>query len=270
MREYQFTEIDEGSTFHYRLEGDGPALVFLHAGIADLRMWHPQFEALASDFRVLAYDIRGYGKTDAPQADFAHHEDLRMMMDAAGIERAAIVGCSLSGGTAIDFALAYPERVSHLVPVCTLPNGFDFEGEIGEMPPQWEELVAAFKSGDLEKTNELETRYWVIGFGRDGANVDPAVLDLVRKMNGLVLQRDKEQQGKNQPLEPKAIDRLGEIDVPVLVISGEYDEPGLTPGWGKLLPRFKHARQVILPAAHLPNLEYPERFNELLREFVQG
>jgi pimeloyl-ACP methyl ester carboxylesterase len=264
MSTHEFITID-GVKFHYWMEGKGPALVFLHAGIADLRMWADQIAAFKGDHRVLAYDIRGYGYSDAPKADFSHTTDLLNILDTLGIEHAALVGCSMSGETVIDFALAHPERVSHLAVVCALPAGYEFKSD---PPPIWNELVETFKSGDLEKTNRLETDMWIVGYGRERSAVEDSVYERVLEMNGRVLERDSEQEGKNQRLDPKAVEHLDQLTMPLCVITGQYDEPEITSGWADLLSQVPQAIHHVMPTGHLPNLEQPTKFDHLLREFL--
>src|SRR3712207_7561078 len=110
-------------------------------------MWDAQVNAFSGRFRTVRYDMRGFGRSGMVAGPYAHHADLRALLDALGIERAAFVGCSMGGATVIDFALENPGRVGALVLVCSAVGGFEFDEE----PPQeWEELVAADEAGDLE------------------------------------------------------------------------------------------------------------------------
>ena len=83
-----------GVEFYYELAGRGPAVVLVHAGIADSRMWDGQFEALAAAHTVLRYDLRGFGRTPPAPGPFDHAGDLRALLDALGLARVALVGCS--------------------------------------------------------------------------------------------------------------------------------------------------------------------------------
>jgi pimeloyl-ACP methyl ester carboxylesterase len=96
-------------------DGKGPALVFLHAGVADKRMWRDQMAAFADRYRVVAYDRRGFGETRYKPETFSHMQDLRAVLDGLGIEQASLVGCSQGGRFSVDFTLAYPQRVNKLV-----------------------------------------------------------------------------------------------------------------------------------------------------------
>ncbi len=104
-----FAELN-GANFYYEKAGDGPPVVFIHAGIADGRMWNEQFEALAGSFSVTRYDMRGFGRTLPVDGPFSHHEDLAALLSHWGIARPSLVGCSMGSKTALDFALQYPDR----------------------------------------------------------------------------------------------------------------------------------------------------------------
>ncbi|MFC7646414.1 alpha/beta fold hydrolase [Streptosporangium lutulentum] len=110
----------------YDEAGDGPAVVLVHAGCADRRMWEHQFQALAADFRVIRYDWRGYGESADATGDFAHHEDLTALMDALEIDRAALVGSSDGGKISLDAALTSPGRITSLTLVAPGVSGHDW------------------------------------------------------------------------------------------------------------------------------------------------
>ena len=109
----------EGGTLFYEVRGSGPAVVLLHGGGLDRTMWDPQLEPLLRSFRVVRYDARGHGRSSAPMGPYSMVEDFRLVLDHLGVERAHLVGLSMGGGTALDFATAYPARVHTLALVST-------------------------------------------------------------------------------------------------------------------------------------------------------
>jgi pimeloyl-ACP methyl ester carboxylesterase len=260
-----FAEV-KGASLYYETVGAGEPVVLLHAGIADRRMWDRQLEALAEHYRVLRFDRRGFGQSPLTDGPYTHHEDLRGLLDGLDIERASLVGCSMGGGAAIDFALRYPERVRALVLVGSAVSG----AESDEPPPQeWDELVAADQAGDLERVSELEVRIWVDGPYRSPEEVDPAVRDLVRDMNLIALRSEASGLGEELPADPPAAERLGEIRIPTLVVVGALDRPEVVARSEALAQDIPQARKVVMEGtAHVPNMERPEEFNEALLAFL--
>jgi 2-hydroxy-6-oxonona-2,4-dienedioate hydrolase len=266
-RENGFAEVN-GARLYYEIAGEGEPLVLVHAGIADSRMWDRQLGVFAHRYRVIRYDMRGFGRSAMVQGPYAHHEDLRALLNFLGIERVFLVGCSIGGGTIIDFALQNPGRVRSLVLIGSAVGGF----EPGSDPPeQWEELVAADEARDLGRVSELEVRIWVDGPYRGPDRVDPGVRDLVREMNLIALRNEASGLGDERPLEPPAVDRLAEIQVPTLIIIGDQDQPEIIEA-GDLLERsIPLARRAVMPGtAHLPNMESPDEFNRIVLEFLDG
>ncbi len=256
-----------GAMLYYEVAGEGEPLVLVHAGIADSGMWDGQVEAFARRYRVIRYDLRGFGKTGAVEGPYSHHEDLRGLLDALGIEQAHLVGCSMGGGAVLDFALRYPERVGALVLVGAAVSGF--EGDF-EPPEQWDELVAADEAGDLERISELEVRIWVDGPGRRPEDVDASVRALVREMNLIALQNEASGIGEELPPDPLAVDRLSEVRAPALILVGDADQRRTLAAADLLADGLPNARRVVMTgAAHLPNMERPEEFNRMVLDYLE-
>jgi pimeloyl-ACP methyl ester carboxylesterase len=260
------TAFVNGAEIHYEIQGVGDPLVLVHAGIADRRMWDPQLEAFAERYRVIRYDLRGFGETAPVAGPYSHHDDLRALLDHLGVERASFVGCSMGGGVALDFALENPEATAALVLVCSAVGGFEPDLE---PPREWDELVEADAAGDLERVSELEVRIWVDGPRRDPEAVDPAVRDLVREMNGIALRNEAAGLGEEVPLDPPAAERLHEVRCPTLVVVGELDQPFAALRADLLTVGVPGARKVTMRGtAHLPNMERSGEFNSLVLEFL--
>jgi 3-oxoadipate enol-lactonase len=262
-----FAEVN-GARLYYECFGGGEVVAFLHAGIADSRMWDPQRAAFANaGYQTILYDMRGYGQSEPVEGEYAHHKDLRGVLDLLGGDRAHLVGCSKGGCVALDFALAYPERVASLTLVCSSPHGYAFSDDEPD-PPEWPLIVAALEAGDLEKANRLEAQMWAVGQGRYVEEVDPALLEKVVAMNRIALANEAQEIGVERRLEPAAVGRLAEIAAPALVIGGEFDLP-TTIEAGRWTADQLGARYVLMAGtAHLPSMEQPEVFNRLVFEFL--
>jgi 3-oxoadipate enol-lactonase len=257
-----------GARIHYRRSGAGFPVVFLHAGVADSRMWEPQAAGLGRHFDVITPDMRGYGDSELPPETWSTTADVLALMDALGLrESPHVVGCSIGGSTAVDFALEHPERVSKLVLVGAGVSGQPFDDKYERL---FNEVTAAEESKDLEALNEAEMKLWLVGPGRSAGHVDKRLRDLFLDMNGRALKSDFKT-APNKKLDPPAYGRLGEITAPTLVVVGDHDLPDVRETADMLVSKIPGARKAIIAdAAHLPNLEHPEKFNSLLLDFLNG
>jgi pimeloyl-ACP methyl ester carboxylesterase len=258
-----FADIN-GGRLYYEFAGDGPALVLAHAGISDRRMWDDQFLVFAQQYRVIRYDFSGFGKSTIGNKPFFLHEDVYQLLKFLGIQRTDLIGCSLGGRVIIDLALAYPNMVKSLIVVGSGLGGYQFTGEA--LANFREQIMAAREQNDDEREAELRIQFWVDGRSRTPGEVDPQMRERAREM---LLDRPG-MQGEGQPLEPAAIGRLNEINVPTLIIVGERDESNIAIIADLLAANIHGAQKVIIPdTAHLPNMEKPDHFNRVVLEFLQ-
>ncbi|MCF6379359.1 alpha/beta hydrolase [Nocardioides KLBMP 9356] len=256
------------ATLAGEVRGDGPALVFLHAGVADRRMWDGVVETVAGTHRTVAYDRRGFGGTPPHKEAYSHTNDLLAVLDAAGISHATLVGCSQGGKVALDFTLAHPERVSALVLVAPAVGGAPAVDTFPQdVEALLEDLEAAEESEDLDRLNLLEARVWLDGvLGAEG-RVQGDLRDLFVEMNGVALQAAP-QVGEETP-PPPAWPRLGEIAVPTLLVWGDLDFPHAQERCQTMSELIPDARgRVMHGTAHLPSFEDPESFSTLLTDFL--
>jgi len=264
-----------GARLYYEVEGSGPALFLIHAGIANLRQWDPHVPAWAEHHRVIRYDTRGFGETETEQVEFANREDVAALLDHLGEPEAHILGCSRGGAIAIDFAVTHPERVLSLIEVAGGVGGYD-----PQLPPEetalgealWKASEVAFEAKDWGRLADLETAFWVDGPGQSPTRVDPALRAQVRSW--IYDSYVKDQDGIAQPLDPPAATRLANLTAPLLVVIGELDEAETNAGLRWLASEVRGARfEEFRGAAHMLNLEQPARFTDLVLDFlgsVQG
>lgn len=257
-----------GARIHYSRSGSGFPVVFLHAGVADSRMWEPQTAGLSKHFDVITPDMRGYGKSELPAKPWSPVADLLALMDALRIREAPhVVGCSTGGGLAIDFALEHPDRVSKLVLVGAGVSGQPYDEKYDDL---FTEVTAAEETKDLDVLNEAEMKLWLVGPGRTLDHVDKRLRELFLDMNGIALKSDFAS-APTQKLDPPAFGRLGHIKAPTLVIVGDQDLSETHDTADLLVAKVPGARKAVIhDAAHLPNLEHPEKFNRVLLDFLNG
>lgn len=265
------TTVDSGrATLAVETAGTGKPVVFLHAGVADRRMWHAEMIALATTgaHRAVAYDRRGFGDTLHADEDYSHVGDLRAVLDAlAPGERAVLVGCSQGGRVALDAALAHPALVRGLVLVAPAIGGAP---EVEAFPPALERWFARMEhaeaAADVDAINALEAHAWLDGPLAPDGRVGGAVRDLFLAMNDIALRA--EQRGTEiEP--PPAWPRLHDVAAPALVVCGDLDFPHIVERCARLAAEMPASEaHTMHGAAHLPNLEQPAQFMHLLRPFL--
>ncbi|MFY1680216.1 alpha/beta fold hydrolase [Micromonospora sp. WMMD730] len=257
-----------GTTLGYDETGDGSPVLLLHAGIADRRMWHGVRDALADRHRVICLDLRGYGESALPPESFAHHDDVRAVLDALGIAQAALVGCSFGGAVAIDTALAYPQRVSALALFGTAVSGHEWSEQTEEL---WNTLVGEVDEEDLAASAAGEVRFWVVGPYRRPEDLDPALVAFAEESDRRALAAEQALSAVDVvELDPPAIDRLGELSMPVLVTAGAVDIPDIIRLADRIAAEAPDARRLpdVPDAAHLVPLERPAPVADALRAFL--
>ncbi|MGH2607248.1 MAG: alpha/beta fold hydrolase, partial [Anaerolineales bacterium] len=249
------------ASLYYELGGEGRPMVLIHAGVADSRQWNHEFSHFAHEFRVLRYDLRGHGKSRPVEGEFSHMGDLIALLEQLGLrEPLALIGCSMGGGLAMDFALAHPSKVSALVMVGSGPSGLRLD--VPDHPKE-AEAEEAWNAGQLDLVAELEAQIWFDGMGRTAQQVNPQMRNLALEMSRLVLSHDSKRLGRRLPdsITP-AVDRLGELAMPVLVIVGEHDIPYIKTAADYMVDKIPSVRKVTLEdAAHLPNMDHPDQFH---------
>lgn len=260
-----WADVNGGRQYH-RTTGSGSPVVLLHAGIADSRMWRDQLASLGARHRVIAYDLRGFGQSRMVAGHYSHANDLLGFLDHLNIARVAIIGASMGGKTAIDFALGHPDRISALVVVATAMSGYPFVD--ADTIAKWEAVDRAMEDRRLEDAAELELAQWVAGPRRKLEQISPAIRELVRDML-LTSYHTPPDLGQEAPMQPPALGRLGELTVPTIVIAGDQDAPDILRIADLLAFGIAGARKVIMPGvAHLPNLEDPTAFNRIVLGFL--
>jgi pimeloyl-ACP methyl ester carboxylesterase len=256
----------EGGRLWAQWAGEGSGVVLAHAGIADARQWDPQWEALAARHRVVRYDLRGFGRSEVEHVTFSNRADLVAVMDAAGLDRAVLVGCSRAGSIVLDTALEFPERVSGLAWVCGGLAGSD-AASTPEEEALFERSEALEAAKDWAAVAELDVAMWVDGFGQPAGRAPEAVRELVRRMAYETYVQEKTY-GDPIQLVPPAAARLAELRGPLLAIVGRYDETATRTNADLLVASVPGARRVDVDTAHMPSLERPQWFTETLLAFL--
>lgn len=259
-----------GASLYYETDGhvSKPALLLLHAGIANLRMWDPQIDALAAEHYVIRFDTRGFGQTSTDNVEFSNRADARAVLDHLGVARATVIGCSRGGTIAIDLAVESPDRVAGLVVIGSGPSGFP-DTELTELEDaRFDEIDAAFAAQDWHRLARLEAAIWDFGPLRRESDLDPEFVKTAYALNRVNVIH-AEESPVSLPLEPPAFDRVVDIDVPALVTVGEFDMSEVLAAYEYLVTALPNASGCVFrDTAHLPNVERPADVQRVLLDWL--
>jgi pimeloyl-ACP methyl ester carboxylesterase len=264
-----FVDVDNGHLFYESIGIGDEAIIFIHGRAGDRRHWDAQFEALGSDFRVVRYDVRCFGKSSLPsQAHvFADHRDLLQLLDGLSIESAHIVGWSMGCGIAVDFVVANPSRARSLIAIAPWVNGYTsaspaFEEFISEFEGIGAEIAENGPEAGVEAWAKLQ--FWIktvrdLRAGQDFSRIasDQSWADWTAS-------------SQQQPLEPGALGRLAKIAVPTLILTAEHDIPACVEVADVLDASVPNSTKIVIPATgHLMHMEKPQEFNGHLLNFLR-
>lgn len=260
-----FTEIND-SRIYYEIKGTGEPLVLIHGWSFDSRSWDDQFDIFSKEYRVLRYDLRGFGKSALPDTGkrYSHTDDLFSLLDYLDIKRAHILGHSFGGKIAFDYVFKYPERTISLI----LPDAaMDVpELEVPEEVRTW--IRDTWKTG-REKSVEEAKKIWM-----NGPPFKPAMNN--SRSVSKVSQMIKEYSGwhwiNNDPCnypKPFPPEHLNLIKVPTLILAGELN-PKIYHDWADIQNKYitNSQKEIIPNAGHALNIENPDKFNALVLKFL--
>jgi pimeloyl-ACP methyl ester carboxylesterase len=246
-----------GARLWYDEAGEGEAVLLLHGGLGDSGLWEPVVPLLAERFRTIRTDLRFFGRSTGPAVPWSWQGDVVAVLDALGIERAALVGLSLGGRIALDVALAHPSRLWAVVGVAPGLAGHDGEPYTEE---QGERYDAAEAQGDLDAAMEVDFEVWAPLGADDGMRqLWRSTPDANPLPDGV------------EPLAPAgapAKERLGELTVPTLIVTAAHDPAGFREIGPLVAGDAPNARHVELDSDHYLTLRQPEIVARTLLDFL--
>lgn len=252
-----------------RAEGDGSALVFVHAAVANSKMWDPQVTCFSATHQVVTVDLRGFGQTRLEPGSFTHSADLSRVLDRMAIGSAVFVGASLGGAVVLDLVLSHPDRVKGIVLVSSALPGFSWSPEVVAFAEAEDDAI---DRNDVEAAVELNLEFWLDGPDRTSSSLSPEQRAAVGAMQREAIEHivNADFESSAELASPDLAERLEKIEKPVMVIVGDQDADDMRAISGVLEQRIRGADlHVISGAAHLPSYEMPDQFNALLRTFLQ-
>jgi pimeloyl-ACP methyl ester carboxylesterase len=256
---------------NYELSGKGASLVLIHGFTDNLSMWYNQVPVLSERFKVLTYDVRGHGKTKTPEGGFSmalFADDLHSLLVALDIEQACMLGYSMGGRIALQFALAHPEMTTGLIFANSGVMGSDVqptEEQIAALAERREQMVAMFETGRIE----------VIADGMAERSFSPGFRD----KDPVVFQKYKDVKLQNDPGHYLAIMQamveavtnppdLRRLECPALILAGDRDG-FMTLDEAKSMQRaIGDATVTVLPTGHAAAIEAPQAFNQAVIDFM--
>jgi pimeloyl-ACP methyl ester carboxylesterase len=234
-------------------EGTGPVVLFVHGGLGDLRLWEPQARALSSRFHTIRYDLRFWGRSESAGVEYSPVDDLIGVLDALGVERAALVGLSLGGGIALDAVLAHPDRAWALAHVAAGVTGMPVN-------PYTNEQVAAYEAAetrrDLDVMMAIDFAVWA------PLGSTEAYRELWRETPDA---KGLPEGARSRPREPA---NLEAVAVPTLVIVPSGDPSAQRTVGVTAARRIPGAKLIEVDSDHYLTLREPDRVTKILEEFL--
>jgi 3-oxoadipate enol-lactonase len=264
-----------GGKLYYEVSGQGFPLVLLHAGIANMRMWDEQVPEFSKHYQAICYDARTFGQSSSKAVEFSNRQDLLALLEHLRLDKAHVLGISRGGTIALDFTLEFPDKVSSLVMVASHPSGFDYHDDSEVEKACFAKDEALSEKRDAEAMADLDVEMWVDGPGQKRGRAKQSVRQKIRAMT-LQHYQDyfaaySEKEPKSLPLEPPAVQRLAEVKVPTLLITGELDFSYTAAAAKLMLQEIKGAKHLDIPGvAHMVNMEKPEAFNRAVLGFLKS
>ena len=263
MQAHSATVVANGTQLYYETAGDGPVVTLLHGFSLDCRMWDQQFAPFAREFRMLRYDLRGFGRSGGVgEEPYSPADDLAALLDHLDIASTAVIGLSMGGGCAIDFALAYPQRTTALVAADSALAGYEWSAG---RPSAWHSELAATHGVAAARQAWLECSLFQPAAQKP--EVAAALRRLVDDYSGWHWLNENPLSAPSGP----AIEHLGEIACPSLILVGERDTADFHIVADRLAEDIPDATLTRIPGAgHMSNMESPGEFNAAVLNFLRA
>jgi 3-oxoadipate enol-lactonase len=261
----------DSSKLYYESRGTGSAILFLHGGYLEHSMWAKQVDFFSKKYRVVTIDLPGHGKTCMQDSLMLIAEVIRLCLDSLHISHTSLVGLSLGATCAVDFVLAYPGRVDKLVLVSPgLSGGPDVIKMDSITLRAFASADSATQSKDIKKFASVFAANWCIGPFRKPEDVNAVLRDYVYEQVLFTIEHHREDTWPLFQRNPLAAKMIGSIKSKVLVITADKDIPYIDSVCHYFVSKIKGAKMAkFYNAAHLINLEQPDKFNSVVAEFLK-
>jgi 3-oxoadipate enol-lactonase len=261
--------IANGISMNYELIGSGRCLTLIHGAGDNLNAWFNQVPAFSQRYRVLTYDVRGHGQTEMTEEELTTElwvDDLYALLKGLNISETFLLGHSMGGAIALQFAVTHPEMIKALILSNSAMATRRSEEEMREMQAHRQAQIEAIKKEGMEaEYRDRLTRMFSPGFVKKNPEAveQYRLILLQNKPEGYL--RVMQRMGR-----PGTSPDLSKISCPTLIITGEHD-PFSGPAAAKATQQTIRGSQVkVFPAGHAPALEMPQDYNETILTFLAG
>ena len=261
----------EGGKLYFEMSGEGDVLCLVHAGFLDSRMWDDQFELFSRNYKVIRYDVRGFGRSDVPRAKFSDYKDLLALLRHLGVEKVSLVGVSNGGRIVLDFAVEYPSMVNRLILVSPGVRGYKVSGPEeetlwNEFEEQMKPQEVADREGRAADAVEMDLNAWA-------ASQSPTSRQRLREiaMDNFHVHLENPWKLQESPDNPPPFERLSELRKPTLIIVGDRDVPAQILLVDNIHSHIPGSKKITIQGAdHIPNMSGRDEFNKIVLEFLSS
>jgi pimeloyl-ACP methyl ester carboxylesterase len=249
-------------TLYYESAGQGEAIVLIHGGQMDRRMWDRQFSDLAKKHQVIRYDVRGYGQSPAAIMPYSDDDDLLALLDHLHVAKAHLVGLSLGGRISLDFALTHCERVRSIALVGPGMSGFDWSKESQQ---SFMAVANAIQRDGPQRAVDMWLKDPYMVPAMEHPDIAPRLRELATDNMRAWVSND----ALGRAIDPPAAKRLKSVRVPTLVIVGSRDVPDIQRIVERISREVPGAKKVVVEGAgHIVNMEKPDDFDRALSNWL--
>lgn len=253
-----------GADVYFETKGSGDNMLFLHAGIADSRMWDYEFDVMAEHFRVIRLDLPGYGRSGFTGGRFSYSMIIKGLLDHLKADQVHILAASFGGKIALDFALEHPDSCLSMALLSPAVGGWEDSIFLQEYEKEEERLL---NDGKIEEAVLWNYNVWIVG-ERNENSVDPKIKELVMDMQWSSLRKQEPSSPVIELENEDNIHKLKNLTCPLLVITGRHDVQDFHQMADLIMKEVPSAQRKTLPdASHLANLECPELFSGIISDF---
>ncbi|RIN10354.1 alpha/beta fold hydrolase [Staphylococcus sp. KG4-3] len=253
-----------GANIYFESKGNGENLLLIHAGIADSSMWDKEFQLLSEKYRVVRFDLPGFGLSDFTEGNYSYNKIINELLTYLDIKHTHILAASFGGKIAIDFYLENSEKCLSLALLSPALGGWNNSTFLQKYEEKEERLL---KEGKIEETAQFNYITW-IQRNRAPELMNPDVKKLVIAMQIKILTKPEPDFSYEEIETGENILQIKNIQIPVLIINGKCDVPDFLDISELMIKEIPNVKNIQIPnTAHLANLESPRIFFKLISEF---